>query len=146
MADEPEKPKKALHEYTREFTEEEVAKASEMLASNATIRAVAKELNLTVQRAGTLLRKIEVQQTAIKLRETKLIPQALYQLRDMVATALDAINDMNKRLVALEVAEGKTSKALVRKNFKAQRDRETINKLRNEAKELRDLIRKRGIV
>lgn len=142
----PKEPKLALHEYPRGFTEEQLETASLMMAQGSTYAAVARKLNLTHPRATTLCKKVEVMQTAIRLRETKLIPDALIQLQAMTATMQDLVLDMNKRLIALEVAHGRVTKAIVHKRYKAERAKETIKKLRDERKELRDLIRKRGIV
>jgi DNA-nicking Smr family endonuclease len=142
----PQERKLALHEYPRDFTEEQLNQAARLIAQGSTYAAVSRELSLSIQRATTLCKKAEVLNTALRLRETKLIPDALIQLHAMTQTMQDLILDMNKRLIALEVAHGRVTKAIVHKRYRAERDRETIKKLRNERKELRDLIRKRGIV
>lgn len=147
MSDETPKDRKlALHEYPRDFTEEQTSKAISMVAAGTSAAAVARELNVTAPRARTLIKRLEVMNAATKLRETKLIPDALQGLQAMTATMQTLMLDMSKRLIALEVAHGRVTKILVQKRWKAERDKETIKSLRDEAKELRDLIRKRGIV
>lgn len=144
--EEPKERKLALHEYSREFTAEQTATASRMMAEGKPYAAVSRELNLSIQRATTLCRKAEVLNVALRLRETKLVPDALIQLQAMTATMQDMVLDMGKRMTALEVSHNRVTKALVYKRYKAERAKETIKKLRDERNELRDLIRKRGIV
>ncbi len=142
----PNERKLALHEYPREFTEEQLARATAMVAEGSTYAALGRELNISHSRATTLCKRVDVIQAAIRLRETKLIPDALIQLQGMTATMQDLLLDLVKRQTALEVMQGRVVKAMVMKRFKAERQTETIKKLRSENKELRDLIRKRGIV
>jgi hypothetical protein len=138
--------KLALHEYPRGFTSEQLAQASQLVAEGKSIAYVAREMGLTDKRAKTLMSRIDVMNTAIKLRETSTIPNALSSLVDMAATIQNAILDLSRRQTAVEVALGRTAKAMAMKRIQAERNKATMKKLRSDNRALRDLIRKRGFV
>lgn len=138
--------KKPLHEYRkREPTEEELALVTKMLADGESLRAMTRALGCGEGRVRRIRDMLQVQENAIKLRETEIIPRALADLANAVLQLEDHTKAMLEHLNKQDQHFRKLYKAVERRKLENAGLRQRLKNNREERALLVRRLRSRGI-
>lgn len=137
---------KPLHEYKRDFTQEELDEGSRHLSEGKSINECAKLMGLHWNRAKTLYGKVEVMREANRLRETELIPNALRDMIGLLEGIHSTMVQLEQRTTEVEAQNRKLCKAVGYQAIRDRQQREKISRQKAEMSKLRATIRRAGLI